>query len=431
MLFRSLTIDPSAKYDETVRAVRRVVAGYPGMSHRVTTYASERLRRTLGRSSDELSVRVFGQDLKVLAAKASEIRKAMSSIDGVSGATVATQTAEPSIQVEVDLDKAKTSGIKPGDVRRAAETLLSGLRVGNLFQDQKIFDVTVWGIPSTRASVTSVRELLIDTPSGKVIRLGDVADVTIRSTPPVIEHEDVSRYVDVTADVNGRDVGAVTADMRRALKAIAMPVEYHAALLSDYSDEQGAQRRVVLFAIAAVIAVFLLLQAAFSSWRLAALTLVTTALALVGGLVAAWIYGGPMTIATIAGLLAVLAFALRHAVKLIDTCVQLRLDGAPLDLDLVHRAAQRRFGPAFAAALTTLSVLVPALVFGDVAGQELLHPMLAVIAGGLVTAVVMNMLVLPALYLRYGPREIPRLWSLDVVVDDAERELIPVAVGGN
>ena len=426
-----VSIDPSAEYAKTVSAVRAVVAGYPGMQHRVTTYAKERMRKTLGRSSDEISVRVFGQDLGVLHDKAEEVRKSLSTIDGISGPRVTTRDAEPTIQVEVDLLKAQKVGIKPGDVRRAAETLLSGLRVGNLFQDQKIFDVTIWGTPETRTSVDSVRDLLINTPNGDVIRLGDVANVIVRATPPVIEHEDVSRFVDVTANVKGRSVGAVSKDVRRAVAKITMPVEYHATLLTDYADEQNAQRRVAGFAIAALVAVFLLLQAAFSSWRLAALTTVSLILSLVGGLVAAWIYGGPMTIATVAGLLAVFALSARNTFALIDRYLTLRRSGAPLDAALIRHGATQRLAPTLTASLTTALVLVPALVFGDVAGQELVHPMAAVVIGGLVTALAMNLLVLPSLYLRFGPRAAPQPFTLDLVVDESERVLIPAGVGGN
>ena len=119
---------------------------------------------------------------------------------------------EPTLELEVDLDRARELGIKPGDVRRAAATVLSGIEVGNLFQDQKIFEVVVWGKPDVRRSVNDVEGLLIDGPTRQV-RLGEVADVRITSSPPVIEHESVSRKVDIGVDVAGRDVDAVASDI--------------------------------------------------------------------------------------------------------------------------------------------------------------------------------------------------------------------------
>ena len=146
---------------------------------------------------------------------------------------------EPTFEVEVDLAKAQRVGIKPGDVRRAAATLLSGLDVGCLFEEQKVFDVVVWGTPETRASLTNIRDLLIDTPTGEHVGLGDVADVRVTSVPQVIRHEDVSRCVDVGADVSGRDVGAVASDIKDTVRAAKFPLEYHAEVLGDYAVPAG------------------------------------------------------------------------------------------------------------------------------------------------------------------------------------------------
>jgi Cu/Ag efflux pump CusA len=415
-----ISLKPSANYTKTVKAVSAVVEGYPGISHRVTTYAGERLRKTLGRSSDEVSVRIFGQDLGLLRKKAEEVKRAIGTVNGISQPHVTTLAAEPTIQVEVDLAKAQELAIKPGDVRRASETLLSGLRVGNLFQDQKIFDVTVWGRPEIRTSVSSVRDLLIDTPAGKVIRLGDVADVSVRATQPVIEHEDISRYLDVTANVSSRDVDAVTSDVRKELQKISMPQEFHTSILSEYSSQQSSQRRVFAFSIAALVGVFLLFQAAFSSWRLATLALPAVLLSVSGGVVAAWTYGDTMSLATVAGLFAVFAFATRCTHALIQRFVDHRVEGIPVDSSLMQWGANERFGPFVAASVGTALAFVPVLAFGKVAGQELLYPMAAVIIGGLITTLLVNLYVVPSLYLRFMPRVPAAVLNVDVLVSASE-----------
>jgi Cu/Ag efflux pump CusA len=415
-----ISLKPSANYTRAVKAVSSVVEGYPGMSHRVTTYAGERLRKTLGRTSNEVSVRVFGQDLGLLRKKAEEVKRTIGNVNGISQAHVTTLAAEPTIQVEVDLAKAQALAIKPGDVRRASETLLSGLRVGNLFQDQKIFDVTVWGRPEIRTSVSSVRDLLIDTPAGRVIRLGDVADVSVRATQPVIEHEDISRYLDVTANVTNRDVGAVTSDVRNALKKISMPQEFHTSILSEYSNQQSAQRRVFAFSIAALVGVFLLFQAAFSSWRLATLALPAVLLGVTGGIFAAWMYGDTMSLATVTGLIAVFAFGTRCTYALIQRFVDHRVAGIPVDSSLMQWGANERFVPLVTGSVVTALVFVPVLVFGNIAGQELLYPMTAVIIGGLITTLLVNLYVLPSLYLRFAPKTSAVAMNVDLLVSASE-----------
>jgi len=282
-----VTIRPNADYDATVEAVTDVVSGYPGISGAVELYPEQRIREVRTGVDQDLVVRVYGQDLSIIRAKADEVLKAIQGIDGVADAQVDANVQEPTVEVKVDLVAAQRHGIKPGDVRRAAATLLSGVGVGSLFEQQKVFDVVVWGVPEIRQSVTGIRELLIDTPSGGHVRLGDVAEVKVVSAPNVIRRDSVSRVVDVAFNVSGRDADAVMADVDRAIKNINFPIENHAELLGQLSEGRGAGQQALGFAVAAAISILLLLQAAFRSWRLAALLFLTLPAAAVGGALAA------------------------------------------------------------------------------------------------------------------------------------------------
>src|SRR5262249_23132000 len=159
--------------------------------------------------------------------KADEIRRAVAGVPGVAAAEVqALPPQQPTVQVEVDLAAAEAAGVKPGDVRRSAATLIEGLPVGALFEDQKVFDVVVVGAPGTAASVSDLRALPIDSPNGGTVGLGDVADVRVAAGETVIEHQDISRYVDVAVTVHGRGVGAVTGDVKDRLRRITFPLEH-------------------------------------------------------------------------------------------------------------------------------------------------------------------------------------------------------------
>jgi Cu/Ag efflux pump CusA len=424
-----VNLDPSAEYDDTVAAVNAVVAGYPGLNHEVLTYSKDRIRQVLSQTSDEITVRLFGSDLAVLHDKATEVKEALGQVDGVTREHVASQAAEPTIEVTVDLDKARQFGVKPGDVRRAAATLLSGIRVGSLFEEQKIFDVQIWSTPETRTSLTSVQNLLIDTPSGNPVRLGEVAAVSVRPTVPVIRHEDISRYVDVAANVNGRDVERVVRRVEDRLRQVDFPLEYHAEVLGEYSKQHDAQVRLLGIAVAATIGLFLLLQAAFSSWRLANLAFLTLAATVGGAVLVAWLNRGPMTVATVAALLGVLAFALRQSITLIDRFQQLRADGVGFGPELVARGTRELVPPTMIATLITAVVLAPAIVFGEIAGQELIHPVAVVMIGGLVTSTVVTLFALPALYLRFGPRREPEQFLLEIDLNEDERRLAGAKAG--
>src|SRR6266480_4470591 len=341
-----VSIDPKADYDATVAAVKEVVAGYPGLSPEVLTNLQAKLRQELSGTGESLVVRVYGEDTKIIRKKAEEVQKVLAGVAGVVDARVQYPEEMPALEIEVNLDKAKRYGLKPGDVRRAATTLVSGLEVGNLFDEQKVFEV-VGGTPNTRRNLTAIQDLLIETPSRDHVRLKEVADVRIAPTVTEIHRDMAARSMDVTASVRGRDLAAVAADIERGLKGVSFPLEYRAELLGEYAERLAAQRRVLTLAIAVAIGILLLLQAFFRSWRLATIVFVTLPMALVGGVLAALVVNdGLLSLGSIAGLLAVLGIAVRNAMTLVWRYRQLeQRDGATFIPELVQRGTRDQSAP--------------------------------------------------------------------------------------
>jgi Cu/Ag efflux pump CusA len=417
-----VSIDDSADYGETVDAIESVVTGYPGIDGSVLTYPKERVNDVLktpdGVEGKDLTVRVFGFNHDTLRTTANEVRKSVAAVDGVESPVVELPVVEPTLQVEVDLDKAQDLGVKPGDVRRAAATVLSGIEVGALFEDQKIFEVVVWGTPNTRNSLDNVRQLKIDRPdgAGQVI-LDEVADVRLTPSPNVIKHEGMSRSIDVGVDVRGRDVDAVASDIKERIRNINYPLEYHAELLGDYQDRQSARLTFIGVSVAAAVGIFLLLQAAFGSWRMASVLFVALPGALAGGVIAAVIDGGNVTIGTFAGFLVVFALAARHSVLLVRHGHELEDVGEDVGPDLAGRAALHRLTPTITSAIATLALFVPLMFLGGRAGLEVVQPMAAVVVGGLVTSTALTLLVVPALYARFGTRREGARERFDITID--------------
>jgi Cu/Ag efflux pump CusA len=348
---------------------------------------------------------VYGYDLDRLAAKAADVRTMLSNVRGVVRPTVETQEVEPTVQVQVKLAAAQRYGITPGDVRRASATYFAGLPVGSLYEDQKIFDVVVWGTPDSRRRPTDVADLLIDTHKGGHVRLGDVADVKIEPAPTVIRHDNISRSLDVTAGVSGRSVNDVLTDVRARVADLPMPLEFHAEVLSDSEVYHSEHWRVAAVALAVAIAVLLLLHVALGSWRLSALLFVTFPLGIAGGVLAAGLVGGIGSLAAMMGILAVLGVVIR------DGLVQLRNyqladtgpRGRPSAEDVL--AATRGQAPSIVlTALLIASAMVPAAVLGIAGGTEILQPLAIVVLGGLVSSTLFSTCVLPGLYLRFFSR---------------------------
>ena len=395
-----VSIDPSADQEATRAHIDRIVDGYPDSSAMQTRYVSDTVQEVLAGSTDDIVVRVFGPAWETLETKAKEVRAALSTVDGATFVHAEPDIREPYLQIEVDLAKAERFGLKPGDVRRAASTYLAGLQVGTLFEEQKTFDVVVWGTPETRNSLTSIRELLIDAPNGGHVRLEDVADVRVASTRTVVNRDAVSRRIDIGLTVSGRDPAAVAADVERRLAAVDFPLEYHAELLGEYAERQAAQSRLLGFALAALIGIFLLLQAAFGSWRLASLLMVTLPMALVGGVLAALLGGGVLSIGSLVGFVTVLGIAARNGIMLINHYQHLeREEGEPFGPELVLRGARERLSPILMTTLVIALALLPLIVAGDRPGLEIVRPMAIVILGGLITSTLLTLFVLPILYL--------------------------------
>jgi Cu/Ag efflux pump CusA len=398
-----VSISSSANYDGTVAAIDEVVQGYPGIEHNVHTYLEDRVQAVEATDRDVV-LRIYGIQGEQLQTSANEALGVLSQIGGVVDARVETVAMEPELQVEVDLTAAQTYGLVPGDVRRAAAALVTGIEVGSLFQEQKVFDVIVVGVPDLQRSITTVENLMINTPTGQLVRLGDVATVKIAPVPNVIRHESMYRYVDVTANVSGRDIDDVVSDLKRNLGSIVFPVEYHAEVLGTYAEEQDARRELLFAFLAAAIGVFLIMQSAFGSWRLAVTYFVALPTSLVGGLVAALIFERDATLGVLIGLLAVLAIATRQGMVLIGRAIDLQeREGVPFGADLMQRAAQERITPVLLTTLATAAALVPFAVRGSIPGLEMLHPMAIVAIGGLVTSTLLNLFIVPSLYLRFAP----------------------------
>ena len=425
-----VNIDSAADYDTTVTAIREVVDGYPGLSRDVVTYPEERVREVLAAPDRDVTVRLYGENPDVLRTEAEELRQVLSGVDGVADPRVELPVEEPTIEIEPDLAAAQRHGINPGDVRRTAATLLSSLFVGALFEEQKVFEVVVWSTPETRASLTSVRNLPIDKPDGSQVRLAEVADVRIAANPSVIEREAVSRYIDITANVRGRDSGAVAGDIERLLQEAEFPLEFHAEVLDGNHGLQGAENRGLPFAVAAAIGIFLLLQLAFGSWRLAALFFVSAPAALAGGALAAFVGGGDLTIGSYAGFFALLAIVARNCIVLVTHYQRLQQEeGDPISDELVLRGTQERVAPILMTALATALALVPLLVIGDIFGHEIITPMAIVILGGLVTSTLFNLFIVPALYLRFAPTREPE--ASRVQLDISRVQVGPSTGGGS
>ena len=394
-----LTLAPDADYDSTVKAIKTAIKDYAGLGLKLQTY-QQRQSDVMMSGAKDVVVRVYGEEGDQLDIQAENVKSTLAKINGLTDVTIESPEREPAVEVQVNLAAAQKVGLKPGDVRRQATTLISGLQVGSLYQQQKVFEVVVWSGQDRRNSPSSVSDLVLDTPNGDYVRLGDVADVKIAATPAVIKRESVSRYVDITANVSGRDVVSTEDDIKGALKQMAFPTEYHAEVVTDKATGFRTTRSSILpFLIAAAIGILLLLQAIFGSWRLAFLSFVALPAALAGGVVAMLITGTSLSIGAYLGFLALLGLSVRNGITQFNRYQALEEAGA--GTDGVEIATQGADDNALTVTITAIAAAVaflPVLFAGSIPGLELFQSLAIVVLGGLVTSTLLQLFILPALY---------------------------------
>jgi CzcA family heavy metal efflux pump len=398
-----ISIDEGVDVPETMARVSEAIEGYPGLKRDVLTYLKERIKEVLTGASASVVVRIYGYDMDVLRKKAEEARNEMAKVDGVQNLQVEAQVLVPQVQVRLYPEAAARFGLSPGQVRRATTTLVRGAKAGEVYRDQKSFDVVVWGVPALRTDLNALRRLPIETPLGGYVPLGDVAEVQVVPSPNEIKRENASRRIDVTCNVKGRDLGSVAKEIERRVRTLEFDYGYHPEFLGEYAARVESAWRLLLLTLLSLVGIVLLLHVDFQSARLTLLVFLTIPFALVGGVAAAALGGGVLSLGSLVGFVTVLGIAARNGIMLVSHYRHLETaEGEPFGLPLVLRGAEERLTPILMTALATGLALVPLVVAGNRPGHEIEYPMAIVILGGLITSTALNLFLLPPLYARFG-----------------------------
>lgn len=398
-----ISLDDDVPYDASAKKIYAIVQGYPGLQRDVQTYLQERVKEVLTGASGSLVVRLYGPDLDVLRARGAAIAKALSIVEGVTNLKVEPQVVVPQVSVTLKPSAAASLGVSPGELQRMTALMLQGARVGEVYRDGRVMDVVVVGDARWRTEVSMLREMPVWTATGTVLRLEDVADVSVSPSPNVVQREGASRRLDVTCDAKGRDLGAVARDIQSVIDGVTFPAGHHAELLGEWQARGVARGRLLgLFALA-LFGIGVILYSDFRSLKVASLVFATLPFALVGGVAAVGVTGGVVSLGSTVGFVTVVGIAARNGILLVSHYRYLEAqEGMVFGRALVAKGTRERLVPILMTALATGLALLPLALRGDRPGYEIEHPMSIVILGGLFSSTGMNLLLLPSLYLRWG-----------------------------
>jgi cobalt-zinc-cadmium resistance protein CzcA len=392
--------------------VREQLKKVPGVAASITSPLNMRIDESISGTSAALAVKVFGGDLDTLAQKGAQVKDIVEKVPGVVDVRLEQLEGVPQVVIAVDRDRASRFGLNPGELGNSIEALLGGREVTTVIKDQlKEYPVVVRLREEYRDAPDKLAGLLIDTPTGQKVPLSDIATVRVLRGPASIKREDQVRRVQVTMNVEGRDVGSVVADIEKGLAGLKLPPGYFMSYGGGYERQQELTGELTRAFIVSALLVFLLLYIAFRSIWQALLVIATIPLALAGGFIALWITGTTLNVSSIIGLLAHFGLSVQKGLILVEYINQLRAEGHDLRTAL-YLGAHRRMRPVLmTAAAAGLGVLPIAIGWG--AGAELQQPMAIALIGGLITSTILTLVALPALYgMSEGLHErVARSWS--------------------
>ena len=399
-----ISLDESADYDASVKKIQEAIDGYPGLYRDVLTYLRERIKEVLTGAGATVVVRIYGPDIAELRKTAEQVKATIAGVPGVADLKVEQQSLIPQIQIRPRPEALAAYGLTTGEVRRATGTIISGSKAGEVFRDQKSFDVTVWGTPAARSDLHALRDMLIPTASGGQVRLRDVADVAIMPAANEIKRENGSRRIDVTMNIaGGGDLGGVARTVEAKVKALPFAQGYYPEFLGEYAALQASQRQLLLLGGLCLVGILLLVWLEFQSLRITALLGLSLPFALLGGVVAVLLSGGTMSLGSLVGFVTVLGISARNGIMMISHFEHLeRQEGEVFGPALILRGAEERLLPILMTASCAALALLPLVVRGDAPGHEIEHPMALVILGGLISSTALNLLLMPTLYARFA-----------------------------
>jgi Cu/Ag efflux pump CusA len=389
---------------EFLAALRRDLALIPGVAVTIGQPISHRIDHMLSGTRANIAVKVFGDDLAELRRIAEQVRGVMAGVPGVVDLSVEQQSDIPLLTVRFDRAAIARHGLRVREVAEAIETAFQGTVTSRVLEGQAAFDLVVRYDRSALESLEAVGATLVATPSGARVPLHALAEIRKDRGPNMVTRENVQRKLVVMCNVSGRDLGSVVSDVQaRVAAAVPLPRGYHVEYGGQFESAEEAARTLLLLGIAVVVGILLVLFVALRSWRDAAVVMVNLPLALVGGVAGVWASGGVLSVASIIGFITLFGIATRNGLMMISHVHHLvEREGVTDPRTAVLRGAIERLSPILMTALATGLGLIPLALAHGQAGSEIQAPMAVVILCGLVTSTALNMLVVPALYLRFG-----------------------------
>lgn len=395
---------PQAEFETKMRAE---LAKLPGVSASIGQPISHRIDHMLSGVRAQIALKVFGDDLDTLRRLAKQIEGQMKQVPGVVDLNVERQVEIPQIKISIDREAAARYGLTVVEIAETLETAFNGHPVSQVIEGQRTYDLVVWFDDQSRNDLNAIRGTLVKTPAGSMIPVSQVARIVESTGPNTIYRENTQRRITISANVSGRDLGTVIKEIEgRIDQNVEMGDGYFVTYGGQFESQQAASQVITVLGVVVVAAIFLLLFVALKSWRMALQVMVNLPLAFVGGVLALKLTGLDLSIAAMVGFITLFGIATRNGIMMLTHYVHLmKEEGERFSQAMILRGTQERLSPVLMTAISAALGMVPFALAGNTPGKEIMHPVAVVLLGGLVTSTILDQVVTPALFWRFGQRE--------------------------
>ncbi|AFZ61108.1 CusA/CzcA family heavy metal efflux RND transporter [Nostoc sp. LEGE 06077] len=393
--------------EKTIEMIRKEFDKIPGVVPNIGGFISHRMDEVLSGVRSAIAVKIFGPDLEELRTLGQQVQSAMGGVSGLVDLQLEPQVPIKQVQIQFDRNAAARYGLTIGELSEIIETALNGRVVSQVLEQQQTFDMVVWLQEKYRNNIEIIGNLLVDTPNGQKIPLAQVAKINYGTGPNTINRENVSRYIVVSSNVAGRDLGSVIKDIRdRVKQQVQLPSGYFIEYGGQFEAQEGATKTLLSAGGLAFVAIAVLIYFAVKSIPATIMILINLPLALVGGVISIALTGGILSVASMVGFITLFGVATRNGLLLVENYNSRMAEGQPLRQALMEGSVER-LAAILMTALSSALGMAP-LVIGSGAGKEILQPLAVVVLGGLFTSTALTLLVLPALYVQFGRFVVPR-----------------------
>jgi len=387
--------------EELTEKMREAMTAFPGIAYSFSQPIACRIDEIVAGTRAQLIIKVFGEDLEVLRAKAAEIAAVVRRMSGTSDLVVETVAGQPYISVRPDRAKIARHGINVADVQEVIETAVGGKTMTRIYEGERYFDLQLRYAQNRRDSVERIGNILVRAPDGVRIPVSQLAAIEMSEGPVQISRESGQRRIGIECNIAGRDLGGFVAEARRLIgQNVRLPEGYYLTWGGQFENQQRAMRRLAVILPVTIGFILLLLFLTFNSLRLALLVLMNLPFALIGGVASLYLSGLYLSVPASVGFIALFGIAVLNGIVLVSYITQLRDEGRPLG-EAILQGCANRLRPVLMTATITIFSLAP-LLFAQGPGSEIQRPLAVVVVGGLVTSTVMTLLVLPVLIAASG-----------------------------